>query len=95
MSPLAAEFARAIAGRDEDVDLYGAVMMIASVGGRRVDRHRYAAWLDAVAELIREDAGESTEPGTLVSAIDRQLFSVLGFGGNATNYSDPENSYLD
>jgi len=92
---LSTEFARAIAGSDDDVDLYGAAMTIASIGGRRVDRHRYAGWLDTVAERVRDEVGETRDPEVLAAAIDGELFSNLGFCGNTTSYADPENSYLD
>ena len=95
VTPLSSEFARAIAGRDEDVDLYGAAMTIASIGGRPVDRHRYAAWLDGVAERVRDEAGDSRDPEALVAAIGDELFASLGFSGNTAAYSEPENSYLD
>jgi len=95
VTALSTEFARAIAGRDEDVDLYGAAMLIASIGDRAVDRHRYAAWLDGVAEHVRQEAAGSRDPEALVAAIGDELFASLGFCGNSENYSDPENSYLD
>lgn len=89
------EFARAIAGADHEVDLFGAAMIIARISGREVDAHRAAATLDQIAEDVREHAGETNEPGALAQAIDHRLFTVGGFHGNAAEYSDPENSYLD
>ena len=32
------------------------------------------------------------DAGELANAIDYQLFSVMGFHGNAEDYADPENS---
>lgn len=92
---LAAEFARAIGGRDEDVDLYGAAMTVASIGRERVDRHRYARWLDEVAERVLDDVNGPCEPESLVAGIDSELFANLGFRGDLADYNNPENSYLD
>jgi regulator of sirC expression with transglutaminase-like and TPR domain len=89
------DFARAIRGADHEVDLYGAVMVIARLGGHSVDPHGTAARLDAFAETAREHAGEGATPDALAHAVDHQLFSVQGFHGNSDDYPDPANSYLD
>lgn len=92
---LADEFARAIDGRDQDVDLFGAAMVIARIGDPELNPHRHAAELDEIAEAALEHAGDSRAPEDLAAAIDYQLFSVLGYSGNAEQYADPANSYLD
>lgn len=89
------EFSAAIAGQDSDVDLFGAAMLIAELGGHEVDPHRTAFQLDLMAEAVREQAGDNASPSALSHAIDHQLFSVQGFRGNTENYADPANSYLD
>lgn len=88
-------FAQAIKGADHEVDLYGAAIVIARLGGHTVDPNRTAAQLDNFAEAAREHAGEGASPDALSHAIDHQLFSVHGFHGNTEDYADPENSYLD
>lgn len=95
VSEVSHEFAEAIAGADHDVDLFGAAMAIARLGGHTVDQHRTAAQLDAIAEAVREGAGDSLDPSQLVNAINHHLFVERGFHGNAGEYSAPENSYLD
>lgn len=89
------EFAAAIAGRDIDVDLYGGAMAIARIGRPTLDIHRYAAILDGYAEAVADISGDTLDPETLAHAIDHVLFSQIGFKGNAEDYADPENSYLD
>lgn len=89
------EFSAAIAGADSDVDLFGAAMMVAGVGGHDVDPHRSALQLDLMAEAVREQAGDNAGVDALAHAVDHQLFSVQGFRGNTEDYSDPSNSYLD
>jgi regulator of sirC expression with transglutaminase-like and TPR domain len=92
---LAAQFTDAITGRDEDVDLFGAAMLIARIGNDEVNPHPYAARLDFIAEEAAEHAGETRQVEALAAAIDYQLFSVLGFTGNTSDYANPANSYLD
>lgn len=92
---LTAEFAALTTGRDRDVDLFGAAMVIARLRGEPVDTHGVARLLDLIADDVARQAGERPAPGELAQAIDHELFVVRGFRGNADNYTDPENSYLD
>lgn len=89
------DFEEAIAGRDVDVDLFGAVMVIARLRGEPIDQHDIARKLDVIAEAAHERAGDSTDTQSLAQAIDHELFVVRGFRGNTGAYYDPENSYFD
>lgn len=96
MSTLAARlFREAIRGTDAEVDLFGAAMAIAHLGGHEPDPHGTARQLDLFAEAVRDAAGDTLDPHRLAAAIDHELFVVQGFIGNAMHYGDPENSYLD
>ncbi|MGI8423711.1 MAG: SirB1 family protein, partial [Chloroflexota bacterium] len=70
-------------------------MLIARLGNPALDAHDYARRLDLVGEAAAGYAAGATEADRLAGAIDYQLFSVLGFHGNADDYAEPENSYLD
>ena len=94
-SSLVSDFARAVAGPDSSVDLFGAAMVIARISGRAVDGHKVARELDLFAEAVRDYAGEGATDDQLAHAIDHQLFIVQGFHGNALDYANPENSFLD
>lgn len=89
------DFSEAIKGADTEVDLFGAAMLIARLGGHTVDPHAVAAELDLIAEAVREQAGDRPSHDALAHAIDHELFAVRRFHGNSENYSDPDNSYLD
>jgi regulator of sirC expression with transglutaminase-like and TPR domain len=91
---LTKDFAAAIAGPDHAVDLFGAAIVIARLGGSRPDEHACLRTLDLWAEAALEHAGATRDPGRLAHAVDWQLFSVLGFHGATENYNDPVNSYL-
>ncbi len=94
-SSLVSDFARAVAGPDSSVDLFGAAMVIARISGRTVDPHNVARELDLFAEAARDYAGEGATEDQLAQAIDYQLFTVAGFHGNALDYGNPENSFMD
>jgi regulator of sirC expression with transglutaminase-like and TPR domain len=89
------EFEEAASGTDFDVDLFGAAMIIARLGGHPVDQHEIARKIDVIAEAAHERAGDATAPEALCHAIDHELFTVRGFRGNSAGYYQPENSYLD
>lgn len=85
----------ATAGRDSDVDLFGAALVIARLRGSPADANACARELDLMAEAAREHAGDARDPEALVQAVDHELFVARGFHGNSEDYADPENSYLD
>ena len=88
-------FGTAVAGSDNDVDLFGAAMVIARLGNAGADPHAVAAGLDALAEQVVAYAGEGASADALAHAIDYVLFSARGFRGNSEAYQDPRISYLD
>ncbi|MGE5594739.1 MAG: SirB1 family protein [Hyphomicrobiales bacterium] len=89
------EFSRLTGGKDQDVDLFGAAMVIARLRGEPVDPHAVARELDLIAEDVQRLAGPRSNPDELAHAIDHELFAVRGFHGNIEEYGDPENSYID
>lgn len=94
-SALTDRFLAAVRGADHEVDMFGGAMCIAAIGGHEPNAHDVARDLDLVAEAVRTYAGDTVDPEALASAVDYQLFSVLGYHGNTADYSDPANSYLD
>jgi len=83
------------AGPEEDIDLAEAALVLAA--------HEYPA-LDVSAELRRIDEWAETlkrrlrrdiSPADMLMALNRYLFDELGFTGNAADYYDPRNSYLN
>ncbi len=70
-------------------------MVIARLRGEDTDANAVARQLDLIAEAVRAQAGENPLQDALAHAVDHQLFSVMGFHGNAMGYDEPENSYLD
>lgn len=87
------EFENAVAGASSEVDLFGAAMLIARIGGDQPNPHGYARKLDLLGDAVLEhNPGRDT--ASLVNAIDHLLFEVEGFRGNQLAYSDPANSFL-
>ena len=89
------DFARAIAGQDHEVDLFGGAVAIARLGRDGVDGHALARELDLIAEAVRERAPAPAAPADLARAVTAELFEARGFRGNREQYGDPANSYID
>ena len=89
------DFARAIAGHDHEVDLFGAAVAIARLGHDNIDGHALARELDLIAESIRERVSGRPQTASLTAAVTAELFGHCGFRGNREHYTDPDNSYID
>ena len=89
------DFARAIAGHDHEVDLFGGALAIARLGHDDIDGHALARELDLIAESIRERVPGRPDAASLTAAVSAELFGNRGFRGNRENYTDPRNSYID
>lgn len=79
----ARDFAAAIAGSDQEADLFGAAMVVARLSGRSRDPNDVARDIDLIAEAVLEQAGPKPEAHALEHAIDHELFIVRGIRGIA------------
>jgi regulator of sirC expression with transglutaminase-like and TPR domain len=55
----------------------------------------YAALLDDFAAELRPRLAMARGPQAMLNAINKFLYTELGFAGNQSNYYDPDNSYLN
>jgi len=93
--PTGNRFARAVDRPDESIDLGEAALLIAedAYPDSRVDT--YLAELDTIAEPLRSRLRGDLPLPALVSIVNGHLFGEEGFRGNAEEYYDPRNSYLN
>ncbi len=96
MSPRLRAFADLLAGKDEAIDLARACLMVAEDAYPGLDVERYLSEIDGLAQRVRGriDA-ESASAEERIIALNELLFERLGYAGNADNYYDPRNSYLN
>lgn len=81
---------------DADIGLAEAALVIASQEYPGLDVPAYLARLDAMGEELKARMpGEGAHAATLIRALNRYLFEEQGFSGNAADYYDPRNSYLN
>ncbi len=79
----------------EDFDLAEACLLIAQDAYPDLDVAHYLARIDALAATVRGRVADDAFAQQKLAALNRHLFNELGFGGNAGDYYDPRNSYLN
>ena len=84
-----------VAGPEEDIDLAEAALVIAAHEYPDLDVAAYVARIDELAETLKRRLRRDISPTDTLVALNRYLFEELGFSGNAANYYDPRNSYLN
>jgi regulator of sirC expression with transglutaminase-like and TPR domain len=83
------------AGPEADIDLLEAALLIAAPECPDLDIAAYRARVDRLALTLRGRLRRDISPVESVMALNRYLFEELGFRGNARDYYDPRNSFLN
>jgi len=94
MSP-ASRWKEIVAGPEEDIDLAEAALVIAAHEYPGIDVNAYLARIDELAETLKRRLRRDISPADAIVALNRYLFEEIGFSGNAADYYDPRNSYLN
>jgi len=95
MTPQAERFMKIVAGPDEQINIAEAALVIASEEYRDLDIPAYLALLDELANKLKRRLRPDISPADTIVALNRYLFDELGFSGNAADYYDPRNSFLN
>lgn len=90
-----ARFAAMAALPDQEVDLAAAALVIAAEEYPQLVVERYLQRLDMLAERVRDRLWNETAPLVVLQELNRVLFEEEGFRGNAREYHDPRNSFLN
>jgi regulator of sirC expression with transglutaminase-like and TPR domain len=89
------EFLEFCAGHGEHFDLERAVWILARTRNPEAPVEAYQAQLDDWARAAAPGVEAATDGAGVVAALNAVLFGEQRFRGNAEQYFDPENSYLD
>jgi regulator of sirC expression with transglutaminase-like and TPR domain len=88
------ELTRAIAGKEENIDLVHAALLIARLDNDELDVESYRTEIERMAKKVQtkldKDAGEKEK----LAALNKFLFEERGFHGSRTDYYHKSNSYL-
>ena len=86
-------FAEAVSG--SEIDLAHVALTIALSEYPELDVREYLTHLDRMAESVSQVGGDAGDPYRRLACVDYVLFKQQGFKGNADDYYDPENSFLN
>ena len=95
MTPQAEQFMKIVSGPDEEINLAEAALVIASEEYIDLDIAAYLARLDDMAATLKRRLRPDISSADTIIALNRFLFTELGFTGNTTDYYDPRNSFLN
>lgn len=79
----------------EVLDLQRAALYLAGEEYPDLDTSLYLSRMDEMAEEVQAQAGGSAESEAMARTFNHYLFDVKGFSGNARDYYDPHNSFLN
>src|SRR5262245_30254210 len=80
---------------EQDIELAEAALAIAAEEYRGLDIPHYLARIDEMAGALRQRLRRDIGVTDTIIALNHYLFEELGFAGNAADYYDPRNSYLN
>jgi regulator of sirC expression with transglutaminase-like and TPR domain len=84
-----------VAGDDGQIDLARAALLVAVEEYPDLEAQIYLDQLDALAAAVRARLVPASAPERQLAELNALLFGEEGFRGNAANYYDPRNSYLN
>jgi regulator of sirC expression with transglutaminase-like and TPR domain len=88
-------FAQLVDAANEDFDLDEAALLIAQEEQPELDVSAYLQRLDALAALVRARVPEPQTPAATLARLNELLFQEERLSGNAADYYDPRNSFLN
>lgn len=94
MAPLDS-FVQLLAGGDDRIDLARACLLIAQDAYPGLEIDRYLGDLERLAIQLRERLPRRAGAEEKILALNQFLYGDLGYTGNADDYYDPRNSYLN
>ena len=88
-------FAQVVGREDVHIDLAQACLMIAQDAYPALEVERYLGEIERMALRLRARMPRGTAAEERITALNEFLFEDLGYRGNADEYYDPRNSYLN
>jgi len=81
--------------QDERIDLVRAALTIAQTEYPELDTNAYCLRIEDLARRVKRLVPDLGGPSESIAALNRVLFEEEGFRGNAEDYYDPRNSFLN
>ncbi|MGE0682542.1 MAG: SirB1 family protein [Candidatus Binatia bacterium] len=94
-APARERFAQLVDAANDDFDLAEAALLIAQEEQPELDIAAYLQRLDALAAEVRARVPEPSTPAATLARLNELLFQEERLNGNAADYYDPRNSFLN
>lgn len=88
-------FRQAVDRPEDRIDLGRAALAMACAEYPNLEIEKYLARLERAADAVRRRVGDGKDALHAIGALNFVLFRELGFRGNADDYYDPRNSFLN
>jgi regulator of sirC expression with transglutaminase-like and TPR domain len=88
-------WAHLMAARGDDVSLAEGALLIAAEEYGDLDVDGYLGRIEEMAATLRRRLRSDISPTEALIALNRYVFDELGFSGNAGDFYDPRNSFLN
>jgi regulator of sirC expression with transglutaminase-like and TPR domain len=88
-------FAQQARREDSEIELDLAALYLAGEEYPNLDLAHYLNLLDRIATEVDEAAAKVEGETSLVDSLNRYFFDLQGYSGNAADYYNPDNSYLN
>jgi regulator of sirC expression with transglutaminase-like and TPR domain len=95
VNPAPDRFAELMAREDAAIDLARACLLIAQDAYPALDVEGYLGEIERLGARLRGRLPGTEDAEARIAALNEFLFAELGYTGNADNYYDPRNSYLN
>jgi serine protease Do len=89
-----AELTRVLHGKEEDIDLLHAALLIARLDNEDVDVDGYRQEIERMAKRIADRLPKKADDKARLAALGKYLFEERGFHGSRADYYNRSNSYL-
>jgi regulator of sirC expression with transglutaminase-like and TPR domain len=89
------ELATAVAGKEDDIDLLRAALLIARLDNEELDVEHYRKEVERMARAIAAELPKNATDAVKLAALNKALFEEGGFHGSHEDYYSKSNSYLN
>ena len=90
-----AELVKSLQGKEEDIDLVQAGMLVAKLDNEDLDIEPYRKEIERMAREIQAALPKSPDGQAKLEALNKYLFQERGFHGSRGDYYNRSNSYLN
>jgi regulator of sirC expression with transglutaminase-like and TPR domain len=90
-----AELIKSLQGKEEDIDLVHAALLVAKLDNDELDIEPYRREIERMAREIQAALPKDADGSTKLAALNKYLFAERGFHGSRGDYYNRSNSYLN